>query len=387
MHVARTAETVTRPQQRATLLIFLLIGIAQAAWAPLVPYAKARVHANDQQFGLLLLCFGLGSILSMPTMGALAGRFGCKLLIQITAVGASLGLLGVAVAPTAWLLALALTFFGAFIGSCDVVMNVQALLVERSSGRNLMPSFHALFSVGTIVGAILMSGFLWANLRPALAATVAVALLLTLLLLARSGLLPYGKQPATSSAAFAWPSGHVVLLGALAFLTMLAEGSMLDWSALFLMGSSGVRASHAGIGYAAFSVAMTLSRLSGGRQVNRLGRKRLLAGGALLAAAGFALAALLPSATVAVLGFTLIGVSLANLVPLFFSMAAEAGGNLGLNVSFVSTLGYAGILIGPAWIGFVVHAKGFAVAFGGVALLLVLVAGLSVPAARQAPAG
>lgn len=376
MHVAKTTETVTRTQQRATLLIFLLVGIAQAAWAPLVPYAKARVHANDQQFGLLLLCFGLGSILSMPAMGALAGRFGSKPLIQITAVGVSLGLLGVAVAPTAWLLSLALTFFGAFIGSCDVVMNVQALLVERSSGQNLMPSFHALFSVGTIVGAILMSGFLWANLRPALAATVAVALLLTLLLLARSGLLPYGKQPENSTA-FARPSGHVVLLGALAFLTMLAEGSMLDWSALFLMDNSGVRASHAGIGYAAFSVAMTLSRLTGSRQVNRLGRRRLLTGGALLAAAGFTLAALLPSATVAVLGFTLIGLSLANLVPLFFSMAAEARGNLGMNVSFVSTLGYAGILIGPAWIGFVVHAKGFAMAFGGVALLLLLVSLLS----------
>ena len=387
MQLAKTTAMVPRTQQRATLLIFLLVGAVQAAWAPLVPYAKARVHANDQQFGLLLLCFGLGSILSMPTMGALAGRYGCKPLIQITAVGASLGLLGVAVAPTAWLLALALMLFGAFIGSCDVVMNVQALLVERSSGQSLMPSFHALFSVGTIVGAILMSGFLWVNLPPALAATVAVPLLLALLLLARGGLLPYGKEPAKNSAAFAWPSGHVVLLGALAFLTMLAEGSMLDWSALFLMDNAGLRASHAGLGYAAFSVAMTLSRLTGGRQVNHLGRTRLLAGGALLAAAGFALAALLPSATVAVLSFTLIGVSLANLVPLFFSMAAEAAGNLGMNVSFVSTLGYAGILIGPAWIGFVVHAKGFGMAFGGVALLLVLVAGLSIPAAKRAPAG
>jgi MFS family permease len=375
----------TEAQQRATLLIFLLIGIAQAAWAPLVPYAKARVHANDQQFGLWLLCFGLGSIVSMPAMGALAGRFGCKQLIQITGVGVAVSLLCVAIAPTAWLLALSLVLFGGFIGSTDVVMNVQALLVEKSSGRSLMPKFHAFFSVGTIAGAMLMGGLLWCSLPPVLAATLVFALLLTLLLLARSGLLPYGKEPSRGHTAFAWPSGYTVLLGLLAFLTMLAEGSMLDWSALFLIDNIAVRTSHAGIGYAVFSVAMTISRLMGSRLIDRLGRKRVLVVGALLAAGGFAIAAFTLSSVIAVAGFALIGVGIANLVPLFFSMAAESGGNLGLNVSFVTTLGYAGILIGPAWIGFVVHARGFVVAFSGVALLLLVVSLLSIIAARRFP--
>jgi MFS family permease len=373
----------TAAQQRATLLVFLLVGIAQAAWAPLVPYAKARVHANDQQFGLLLLCFGLGSIVSMPAMGALAGRFGCKQLIQITGVGVAVSLLCVAIAPTAWLLALSLMLFGGFIGSTDVVMNVQALLVEKSSGQSLMPKFHALFSVGGIAGATLMGGLLWFSLPSTAASILVVALLLTLLLLARGGLLPYGKEPSKGSTAFAWPNGYTVLLGLLAFLTMLAEGSMLDWSALFLIDNIAVRASHAGIGYAAFAVAMTLARLMGSRLINRLGRKRLLVVGALLAAAGFGLAAFTLSAVAAVVGFVLIGVGIANLVPLFFSMAAESAGNLGMNVSFVTTLGYAGILIGPAWIGFVVHARGFVVAFSGVALLLLLVSLLSLFAVRR----
>jgi MFS family permease len=373
----------TETQQRATLLIFFLIGIAQAAWAPLVPYAKARVHANDQQFGLLLLCFGLGSIVSMPAMGALAGRFGCKQLIQITSVGVALSLLCVAIAPTAWLLAFSLVLFGGFIGSTDVVMNVQALLVEKSSGRSLMPTFHALFSVGGIGGAILMGGLLWASLAPTIAATLVCTVLLILLLLARGGLLPYGKEPSKGSAAFAWPSAYVCLLGLLAFLTMLAEGSMLDWSALFLIDNIAVRASHAGMGYAAFAVAMTVSRLVGSRLIDRLGRKRLLVAGALLAAGGFAMAAFTLSAVAAVAGFALIGVGIANLVPLYFSMAAESEGNLGMNVSFVTTFGYAGILIGPAWIGFVVHARGFVVAFSGVALLLVVVSLLSLFAAKR----
>jgi MFS family permease len=373
----------TAAQQRATLLIFLLIGIAQAAWAPLVPYAKARVHANDQQFGLLLLCFGLGSIVSMPAMGALAGRFGCKQLIQITGAGVAVSLLCVAFAPGAWLLALSLILFGGFIGSTDVVMNVQALLVEKSSGQNLMPTFHALYSVGTIAGAFLMGGLLWVSLPPGIASTLVFAVLLLLLLLARGGLLPYGKEQGEGGAAFAWPSLYVGLLGLLAFLTMLAEGSMLDWSALFLIKNIAVRASHAGVGYAVFSVAMTLSRLVGSRLIKGLGRKRLLVVGGLLATSGFGIAAFAQSAVIAVAGFALIGVGIANLVPLFFSMAVEGEGNLGVNVAFVTTLGYAGILIGPAWIGFVVHAKGFVVAFSGVALLLLLVSVLSVFAVKR----
>jgi MFS family permease len=370
-------------QRRATLLIFLLIGIAQAAWAPLVPFAKARVHANDQQFGLLLLCFGLGSIVSMPAMGALAGRFGCKQLIQITGAGVAFSLLCVALAPSAWVLAVSLILFGGFIGSTDVVMNVQALLVEKSSGETLMPTFHAFYSVGTIAGAVLMGGLLWVSLPPRVASTLVFAVLLLLLLLARGGLLPYGKEPGKGSAAFAWPSVHIGLLGLLAFLTMLAEGSMLDWSALFLVDKIAVRASHAGIGYAAFSVAMTLSRLMGSRLINGLGRKRLLVVGGLLATSGFGIAAFAQSAAVAVAGFALIGIGIANLVPLFFSMAAEGEGNLGVNVAFVTTLGYAGILLGPAWIGFVVHSRGFVVAFSEVALLLVAVSLLSVFAVRR----
>jgi MFS family permease len=144
----------------ATRLVFLFCGIAQAGWAPLVPFAKARVHANDQQFGLLLLWFGAGSIIAMPVMGALAGRFGPKQLIRITALCCALGLIGAALASTAGLLGLALAFFGASIGSLDVVMNVHALIVERESGRNLMPSFHAFYSVGGIAGALAMSSLL-----------------------------------------------------------------------------------------------------------------------------------------------------------------------------------------------------------------------------------
>ena len=365
-----------KPEQFATRLIFLLCGIGQSAWAPLVPYAKARVHANDQQFGLLLLCFGLGSIVAMPTMGALAARFGCKRLIQITVGGLCLSFLSVSIAPTTVLLAASLISFGAFLGSLDVVMNVQALLVEKASGENLMPGFHALYSVGGISGAVLMSGLIWIGTPIGLAALMVVMVLAGLLAIARGSLLTYaGEQQGHRG--IAWPNRHVLLIGALAFLMMLVEGSMLDWSAVFLVDGAGMLARHAGIGYTAFSIAMTLSRFGGSRMVTRFGRTRVIVSGALLAATGFIVAVLVPGVSVAVLGFVLIGLGAANLVPLFFSLASEAKGSLGGNVSFVTTFGYSGILAGPALIGFVVHRAGFPVAFGGIAFLLLLVALLS----------
>ena len=224
-------ESGTR-ERGATRLIFLLCGMAQSSWAPLVPYAKARVHANDQHFGLLLLCFGAGSMLSMPAMGGLVNRYGCKRLIQCSAGAIFLALVAVSVAPSSTALALSLFLFGASIGAIDVVMNVQASLVERHSGENLMSGFHALYSVGGIVGASMMSGFLLLDVPPGAAALIMVCLLVLLLLLANAALLPYGDDRQEHMKGLTWPGSHVLFLAAMAFIMMLAEGSMLDWSAV-----------------------------------------------------------------------------------------------------------------------------------------------------------
>jgi fucose permease len=375
-------------ERRATRLIFLLCGMAHSSWAPLVPYAKARVHANDQHFGLLLLCFGAGSILSMPTMGALASRYGCKRLIQFSAGAIFLGLVAVSVAPSSTLLALSLFLFGASIGAIDVVMNVQASLVERHSGENLMSGFHGLYSVGGFAGALVMSGLLWLNTPAGAAALIIVFLLSILLLLAHPGLLPYGDDQQERTKRFIWPDNYVLFLAVLAFIMMLAEGSMLDWSAVFLVDKAGMIEKNAGIGFTAFSIAMTISRFGGNIVIQRIGRRWTITAGALVAASGFFLVTLLANPAGSVFGFAIIGLGAANVVPLIFSLASESRGALGSNISFVSTLGYTGILTGPAVIGFVAHSKGFVVAFSGVACLLTLVAlsgSIAVPSQVQIP--
>jgi MFS family permease len=313
----------------------------------------------------------------MPAMGALASRYGCKRLIELSVGSTFLGLIAVSVASSSRLLALSLFLFGASIGALDVVMNVQASLVERGSGENLMSGFHGLYSVGGFAGALVMSGLLWLNTPVGAAALIIVLLLSVLLMVANSALLPYGDDKPHRTTGFVRPTSYVLFLALLAFIMMLAEGSMLDWSALFLVDKAGMMAKNAGIGYTAFSIAMTLSRFSGNFIILRIGRRWTMTAGALIAASGFLLATLLPNPAGSVCGFALIGFGAANLVPLIFTLASESGGALGGNISFVSTFGYTGILTGPAVIGFIVHAKGFGAAFGGVACLVALVGLLS----------
>jgi MFS family permease len=322
----------------------------------------------------------------MPIMGGLVSRYGCKRLIQFSAGAIFLGLVAVSVAASSILLALSLFLFGASIGAIDVVMNVQASLVERHSGENLMSGFHGLYSVGGFAGALVMSGLLWLNTPNGAAALIIVLLLSVLLLLANPALLPYGDDKQERTTGFVWPSSYVLFLALLAFIMMLAEGSMLDWSALFLVDKAGMMAKNAGIGYTAFSIAMTISRFSGNFIILRIGRRWTMTAGALVAASGFLVATLLANPAGSIFGFALIGLGAANLVPLVFSLASESGGALGSNISFVSTFGYTGILTGPAVIGFIVHSRGFGVAFGGVACLVALVglfSSIAVPSLAQ----
>lgn len=241
---------------RATLstrLIFLVSGIGMSAWAPMVPYAKSRLGLDDAQLGLILLVFGGGSMASMPFVGWLTHRFGNRRVIVASGLLLCLALPALALAPSALLLTAALAYFGVMLGVVDVAMNAHAVEVEKLDGRVLMSGFHGLFSVGGLTGAALMSALLAIGLPLAWSAAVLAGLLAALVLFLRGGLLA-GASEAEGHAAFGIPRGLVLLLGLLCFVSFMAEGSMLDWSAVFLRDFRGFAASSAGIGYACFSI-------------------------------------------------------------------------------------------------------------------------------------
>jgi predicted MFS family arabinose efflux permease len=365
--------TPTRLQQISTRIAFFITGFAMAAWAPLVPFAKARSGMNDGVLGLLLLCLGIGSIVTMPLAGALTARLGCRRLIIVSTLIVCLALPILAQASSLPLLVAALLLFGAGLGALDVSMNIQAIIVERASGYPMMSGFHGLFSVGGIVGAAGVTALLSAGASPLTATLVVVGGIALALGKAAPHLLRYGGR--SEGPVFAFPRGVVLYIGGLCFILFLTEGAVLDWSAVFLTSARGVDASYAGLGYAAFALTMTIGRLSGDRIVQHFGNANIIVFGGICAAAGFVLVTYMPSWQVALLGYALVGAGCSNIVPILFtSVGRQTAMPENVAVPAITTLGYAGILLGPAAIGLVAHVASLQAAFLILALMLIAVA-------------
>jgi hypothetical protein len=271
------------------------------------------------------------------------------------------------------LLAVVLFVFGAALGSADCVMNVQAVIVERAGAKPMMSGFHAFYSLGGIVGAASISILLMLGATPLNSTLAALAVMVLAVLLAYPGLLPYGNP--AEGPALAIPRGVVLFLGVLCFIVFLVEGSMLDWSAVLITEQRASGPAQAGFGFASFSLAMTLGRLIGDRVVAKIGRRPVVAIGGLLAAGGIALAALVSIRAIALLGYVLVGVGCSNIVPvLFTAVGRQRTMPQAVAVPAITTLGYAGILTGPAGIGFIAQHSTLPVAFLFVAALMVGVA-------------
>ncbi|MGD8221733.1 MFS transporter [Pseudomonas thivervalensis] len=362
-----------RLEQMSTRIAYLIAGIGIAAWAPLVPYAKVRANLDEGTLGLLLLCLGVGSILAMPISGALATRFGCRRVLSGGTILICLALpLLATMTSLPWLVA-ALFLFGAGLGTVDSTVNLQAVIVERASGKTMMSGFHGMFSLGGIIGAAGVSALLGLGLSPQGATLVVNGVLLVALFKAAPHLLPYGSE--SSGPAFAIPHGVVLFIGILCFIVFLAEGAVLDWSAVFLTTERAVDTAYAGLGYAAFALTMTVGRLTGDAVVHRLGAKRVIIYGGSIAAAGFLLATLAPMWQAALLGYALVGAGCSNIVPvLYTAVGKQTLMPEAIAVPAITTIGYAGILAGPALIGFVAHGSSLSIAFGLIALSLVAVA-------------
>lgn len=362
-----------RLEQMSTRIAFFIAGFGLAAWAPLVPYAKARAGLDEATLGLLLLCLGAGSILAMPIAGILATRFGCRRVLIGGTLLICLALPLLATASSLALLIATLFVFGAGLGAVDSTVNLQAVIVERASGRNMMSGFHGLFSVGGIAGAAGVSALLALGLSPLWAIVVVIVLILAALLKAAPHLLAYGSE--STGPAFAVPHGVVLFIGLLCFTVFLAEGAMLDWSAVFLTTEKNIGEAYAGLGYAAFALTMTAGRLMGDTIVKRLGARRVIVLGGMFAAAGMALATLGTGWEVALLGYALVGVGCSNIVPvLYTAVGKQTVMPENIAVPAITTLGYAGILAGPAAIGFIAHASSLSIAFLLITAMLLAVA-------------
>lgn len=371
--MSQSAETPTAHHALATRLVFLATGLTMGAWGPLVPFARANLRLDEAALGSLLLCLGLGSVIAMPFSGTLAARYGPQRVILVAGAFPLLTLPIMAAAPSVPLTAVALALFGAGAGTVDVVMNIQATIVERASGRVMMSGFHGMFSVGGLVGAGAVTGLLSLGVLPLATGLLVVAAAFALAIAFRSGLLQRGG--AAEGPPFVIPRGVVIVIGLLCAVLFSTEGAVADWSGIFLNAERGLALDRTGIGYVAFAAAMTLGRFTGDAIVRLVGPRRTLFGGAILSAFGLAVAIFTPHVIGGVLGFALVGAGASNSVPVLFSAAGRQGVMPpNLAIAAATTMGYAGLLAGPAVIGYVARATTLPIALGGIAVLLVVVA-------------
>ncbi|HBV92078.1 MAG TPA: MFS transporter [Pantoea sp.] len=365
-----------------TRTIFLINGLGMSAWAPLVPFARDRLKLSGASLGALLLCLGIGSLAAMPVTGTLVARFGCRRVMGFSTLLVLLMMPLLATADSHLVMAAALMLFGAGLGMLDVAMNYQAVQVEQAADKPMMSGFHGFFSLGGILGAGTVSLLLSRSFTP-LHATLVVMAVMLLLLLWRLPVLMSQRLHQPDQPWLVIARGWVAFLGLLCFILFLAEGAVLDWGALLLLQNPAMSPAYAGLGYAVFSVAMTLGRFSGDKIIQRFGRYPVMLTGALTAAAGMTLAVWLPWPEIALLAFLLVGFGLSNTVPMLFNAAGnQQDMPANLAISAMTTLGYAGILSGPALIGFISQWISLSGAFLMIALLLLAVAASARKVAR-----
>lgn len=362
----------------ATKLAFFIAGFGLSCWAPMVPYAKARLGASHAELGAVLLFLGLGSVIGMPAAGSLASRLGCKFVIIAGSLGLMLALPLMALASSHLALGAVLFLFGLCLGAVDVAANIHGTEVQTQAARPLMSSFHGLYSVGGLVGAAVITVSLSFEFGIVTSAIFASLIILFCITVAAFRFLPTPSRVKHSGSTFVMPHSIAVLLGIMALLIFLVEGAVLDWGAILLNEYRNISVEHAGAGYVVFALTMTLARLVGDRIVIAIGNYKTLLIGATLTLIGVAVSAYSTNFIWILTGFGIAGFGAANIVPVLFSLAGtQKVMPADYAIAVTSTLGYLGVFLGPAAIGYVSGFTGLPIAFGALAALMIIVIILS----------
>jgi MFS family permease len=405
-----TPVTATRWPRIAVTAVFVVHGLLFASWTAHIPEVQRHLGLTDGTLGFALLGAPVGSVLAMVAASWLLPRVGSRRVVQVALVGYCAA--GPLVGLTGSLAALfaALFAWGAFQGTLDVAMNTQGIAVERTGRRVLMSGLHGSWSIGAFagagIGALAVAAGISLSLQLLVLGTIAllVAGLLTTRMLPAAAEHPASADgnagadagnpdpnpkpnPRPRVKVSRW-SGGMVLLGAIAFASMLCEGAIADWGAVYLSGPLHATGVVPGLGYTAFSLAMVTVRLSGNRLLTRFRAERLLPALAAVATVGFAGALVIASPPVALVGFCCLGVGLASVVPAVFSAAGRIPGlPAGTAVATASACGWAGFVCGPPLIGRLASWASLPVALGLLPLLttLVVVGTLSSRALRTRP--
>ena len=391
-----TASVSLKAAAVATFVVFGINGLVFASWAARIPTVTETLHLTSGQMGTLLLCTAVGSLLALPTAGLVVGRIGTAntvraagMLVTVAGVGIALSLAGESVAGTA----VSLFFFGIGIGLWDVAQNIEGADVEHKMRRTVMPQFHAAFSGGAFVGALIGAGLSTIGVGLpvhllVIAGVVAVVALVTprYFLPHIAAAAPVDGEPKPANGASAWRDSRTLLIGVVVLGATLTEGAGNDWIAKASVDGLGTSESTGALMFALFVLAMTAMRFMGGRAIDKYGRVVVLRASMAAAAAGLGLFVLAGNVWLAAAGAALWGVGAALAFPMGMSAAADDPKHAAARVSVVSTLGYVSFLAGPPLLGYLGDLTGIHLALLAIMapiLVALLLAGAAKPLKAQ----
>lgn len=379
----------------AVFLVFAVFGTCIATWAVHIPSVAERTDISAGTLGTMLLLLGAGALVGMQIAGPLVTRWGGARVALVGGVAMSSTLALPLNAPTPILLAAAMLVFGIASGIADVGMNARAVTVEQRAGKPIMSAFHAVFSVGSVVGSLVGAGMLAAAWSLGVSSVVVCTACLLLMAVTAPNLLGDGaerptqpERPVDAGSGLAPKAKRrkLILLAAVAFLLYLAEGSAMDWSSLHAQEHLGASNALGALTFASFVTAMTIGRFSADDVSARKGAVWVLRYGGIASAIGLAVVVASPALPLTIVGWLILGIGLSGGVPLVFSAAGNVPGVTGTEFSRVIGGGYIALLAGPALIGWLSELVTL-----NVALLLpligVAVAALSARAVSPARAG
>lgn len=363
-----SARSLTRARW-STRAQFVVLGIVSGAWGAHVPSVKQAFQLNEASLSMTLLAFAVGVLFSLFFVGRVVAQLSARISALIGGLLLCTALSFILLAPSfAFVLPIAF-IFGASASLFDVSINAEGTELEHVGKCQIMGNLHGMFSAGGMAGAALAAVLMRAGVEPWQQLVTICASMAVVVVVASFGMLETHSSDDEPKQNFAWPRGLLLVLGFLILAGMIAEGVMYDWSVLYLKQEIGMPQAQAAMGYAAFSAAMALARFSTDALRRRFSEQRLLFVGGCVAAVSMAVVLLSRSAPVAFIGFALVGAGLALVAPVLFSAATRVPGvSRAAAIASVTSIGYAGFMIGPPLIGGLAHASSLSVALTVVVL-------------------
>jgi MFS family permease len=372
------------PSRIAVSAMFFFMGFIFASWASRIPVYKNQFHLNEAELGTVLFMLPLGSFIALPFAGWSVDRFGSRIMGVISTSGYGLALYGLSKAQTSFSLSVMLFIFG-FVGdTVNISMNTQALDLQTAYRRPILSSFHALWSLGALSGALLGGWTLKTQIDTEMHFLMVAIAVGALCFWSWFYLMPHDGRKAKGKKLLALPDRSLLVIGAVCLCCTLCEGAMADWSALYYNQVKVDATTISTTGFTAYVLMMAMGRFSGDRLVMAMGYRKVLILDGIFVAGGMALALALKQPWLVIAGFGLVGFGVSTVIPIAYTAAAKSETmKASVALAAVSTIGFTGFLIGPPLIGFIAHEIGLRAALALVILLGIVIIVLARRAVRH----